>query len=216
MVREFSLVEFWVILSGIQATLILSALAFVCGGIGGLAVALARTSSIKWLRVSATAFIDFFQGTPLLLQLFLVFYGLPVLGIKVNVWVAAAVGMTLHAGAFLGEIWRGGIQAVPRGQTEAADALGLGYVARMRNVVLPQALRMSMAPTVGFLVQLIKGTSLAAIIGFVELSRSGQLAASTTYRPLLAFGLVAICYFAICFPLSRLSARLEKRFAAYS
>lgn len=213
MIRDFTLTKFWVIAGGLWATLLLSTMAFVGGGIAGLAVALARTAPFKALRVVAGVFIDFFQGTPMLLQLFLVFYGLPVLGFKVNVWVAAALGLTLHAGAFLGEIWRGGIQAVPRGQVEAAEALGLRYAARMRHVVLPQALRMSFAPTVNFLVQLIKGTSLAAIIGFVELSRSGQLVSSITYKPLLAFGLVAACYFAICFPLSRYSARLEKRFA---
>jgi polar amino acid transport system permease protein len=213
MIREFTLTEFWIIANGLWATLALSAIAFTGGGLAGLGVALARTAPFKGLRVAAAAFIDFFQGTPMLLQLFLVFYGLPVLGIKVNVWVAASLGLTLHAGAFLGEIWRGGIQAVPRGQTEAAEALGLGYWTRMRHIVMPQALRMSFAPTVGFLVQLIKGTSLAAIIGFVELSRSGQLVSSITYKPLLAFGLVAACYFAICFPLSRYSARLERRFA---
>lgn len=213
MIRDFSLAEFWIIASGLWATLLLSAIAFVGGGLAGLGVALARTAPVKALRLAAGVFIDFFQGTPMLLQLFLVFYGLPVFGLKVNVWVAAAVGLTLHAGAFLGEIWRGGIQAVPRGQSEAADALGLNYWTRMRHVVLPQALRMSFAPTVGFLVQLIKGTSLAAIIGFVELSRSGQLVSSITYKPLLAFGLVAACYFAICFPLSRYSVHLEKRFA---
>lgn len=213
MIRDFTLTEFWVIAGGLWATLLLSAIAFTGGGLAGLGIALARTAPIKALRVAASVFIDFFQGTPMLLQLFLVFYGLPVFGFKVNVWVAAAVGLTLHAGAFLGEIWRGGIQAVPRGQSEAAEALGLGYWTRMRHVVLPQALRMSFAPTVGFLVQLIKGTSLAAIIGFVELSRSGQLVSSITYKPLLAFGLVAVFYFAICFPLSRYSARLEKRFA---
>lgn len=213
MIREFTLNEFWVIAAGIKATLLLSLIAFVFGGLAGLGVALARTSPLKSLRVAAGTFIDFFQGTPMLLQLFLVFYGLPVLGLKVNIWVAASVGLTLNAGAFLGEIWRGGIQAVPRGQTEAADALGLGYFTRMRHVVLPQALRMSFAPTVGFLVQLIKGTSLTAIIGFVELSRSGQLVSSITYKPLIAFGLVGLCYFAICFPLSRYSQRLERRFA---
>jgi len=213
MIRDFTLTEFWVIASGLWATLLLSAIAFVGGGLAGLGVALARTAPVKALRVAAGLFIDFFQGTPMLLQLFLVFYGLPVFGFKVNVWVAAAIGLTLHAGAFLGEIWRGGIQAVPRGQSEAAEALGLNYWTRMRHVVLPQALRMSFAPTVGFLVQLIKGTSLAAVIGFVELSRSGQLVSSITYKPLLAFGLVALCYFAICFPLSRYSAHLEKRFA---
>lgn len=213
MIRQFGLSEALAILSGVQATILLSLIAFVGGGVAGLAIALMRTSERDWLRRCAAFYIDFFQGTPLLMQLFLVFYGLPVLGYKVNPWIAVAVGFTLHASAFLGEIWRGGIQAVPRGQTEAAYALGLGYVSRMRNVVLPQAMRISIAPTVGFMVQLIKGTSLAAIIGFVELSRSAQIVASTTYKPLLAYGCAAIVYFILCFPLSRLSMRLEKRFA---
>jgi polar amino acid transport system permease protein len=214
MIRDFSTNEFLAIVSGLQATLMLSLLAFAGGGFGGLLVALARTSRPAALRTASAAFIDFFQGTPLLMQLFLVFYGLPVLGYHVNPWVAAGIGLTLHASAFLGEIWRGGIQAVPRGQTEAAHALGLGYVARMRDVVLPQALRLSLAPTVGFLVQLIKGTSLAAVIGFVELSRSAQIISSTTYKPLQAYGLAGLSYFAICFPLSRFSAALERRYAA--
>jgi len=214
MIRDFSVNEFLAIVSGLKATVLLSLLAFAGGGLGGLLIALARTSQSAVLRSASAAFIDFFQGTPLLMQLFLVFYGLPVLGYHVNPWVAAGIGLTLHAGAFLGEIWRGGIQAVPRGQTEAAHALGLGYMARMRDVVLPQALRLSLAPTVGFLVQLIKGTSLAAVIGFVELSRSAQIISSTTYKPLQAYGLAGLCYFAICFPLSRFSAALERRYAA--
>ena len=213
MIRQFTFNEFWSIAQGAQSTIILSLIAFFGGGLGGLCIALARTASIAWLRRVSAVFIDFFQGTPLLMQLFLVYYGLPVFGLKVNVWIAAATGLTLHASAFLGEIWRGGIQAVPRGQSEAASALGLGYLSRMRDVVLPQAIRLSMAPTVGFLVQLIKGTSLASIIGFVELSRSAQIASSATYKPLLAFGLAGLCYFAICFPLSRFSASLERRYA---
>ena len=197
MIRDFTSVEFWLILSGAQATLILSLIAFGGGGLGGLLIALARTAPLRWLRVTAAGFIDFFQGTPMLMQLFLVFYGLPVFGFKVNVWVAAAIGLTLHAAAFLGEIWRGGIQAVPRGQTEAAEALGLNYFSRLQCVVLPQAMRLSLAPTIGFLVQLIKGTSLAAIIGFVELSRAAQMVSSITYKPLLAYGLAAACYLSL-------------------
>ena len=216
MVREFTLNEIWTILAAVQATLVLSAIAFTGGGVFGLLVALMRTAPVRWMRTVAAGFIDFFQGTPMLLQLFLVFYGLPVFGWHVNVWVAAAVGLTLHAAAFLGEIWRGGIQAVPAGQAEAASALGLRYADRMRYVVLPQALRMSFAPTVGFLVQLIKGTSLAAIIGFIELSRAAQLVSSTTYKPLWAYGCAAVGYFLICFPLSRFAARLERRYAAAS
>jgi polar amino acid transport system permease protein len=213
LVRAFDWSEIVTILSGVRWTVILSLIAFVGGGVFGLMIALLRTSGVRSLERVTAAYIEFFQGTPLLMQLFLVFYGLPVLGVRVNPWLAAGVALTFHASAFLGEIWRGGIQAVPRGQSEAAQALGLRYADRMRDVVLPQALRLSVAPTVSFLVQLIKGTSLAAIIGFVELSRSAQIVASTTYRPLLAYGLAAAVYFAICFPLSRASARLERRYA---
>jgi polar amino acid transport system permease protein len=213
MIRDFGWFEVLSIIQGMGTTLALAAVAFVGGGVFGTLVALARTSAWKWLRVVTGAYIDFFQGTPMLMQLFLVYYGLPVFGIHVSAWTAVAIGLTFHASAFLGEIWRGGIQAVPKGQSEAASALGLGYVSRMRDVVLPQAVKLSFAPTVGFLVQLIKGTSLAAIIGFVELSRSAQIVASTTYKPLIAYGLAGVCYFAICFPLSRASAYYERRFA---
>ena len=216
MIRDFTSNEFLAIVAGMEATIMLSLMAFVGGGLGGLAIALSRTAEFPWLRRAAAIFIDFFQGTPLLMQLFLVYYGLPVFGYHVNIWIAAGLGLTLNASAFLGEIWRGGIQSVPRGQSEAATALGLGYTARMRDVVLPQALRLSLAPTVGFLVQLIKGTSLAAVIGFVELSRSAQIVSSTTYKPLLAYGLAGACYFILCFPLSRASAALERRLAARS
>ncbi|RJG41361.1 amino acid ABC transporter permease [Mesorhizobium sp. DCY119] len=212
MIQSFDYNAILVILSGVKATLILSAIAFCMGGFFGLLVALARTSGIKLLERLSSAYIDFFQGTPMLLQLFLAYYGLPVLGFPVNPWTAVTIGLTLHASAYLGEIWRGGIQAVPRGQTEAAAALGLSYRHRMRDIVLPQALRLSLAPTVGFSVQLIKGTSLAAIIGFVELSRSAQIIASTTYKPLLAYGAAGIFYFAICFPLSVYSMRLAKKY----
>jgi polar amino acid transport system permease protein len=123
------------------------------------------------------------------------------------------VGLSLNAGAFLGEIWRGSIQTVPRGQHEAAMALGLHYVQRLALVVLPQALRIAVAPTVGFLVQLVKGTSLASVIGFTELARAGQLTNNATFRPFLVFSLVAGLYFALCWPLSWLSRRLEKRLA---
>ncbi len=213
MIRDFGLLEVLTILQGMWTTLALSAVAFVGGGIFGTLVALSRTSAWTWLRITSAAYIDFFQGTPLLMQLFLVYFGLPVFGFHVSAWTAVAIGLTFHASAFLGEIWRGGIQAVPRGQSEAASALGLGYIDRMRDVVLPQAIKLSFAPTVGFLVQLVKGTSLAAIIGFVELSRSAQIVASTTYKPLIAYGLAGACYFAICFPLSRVSAYYERRFA---
>ena len=130
------------------------------------------------------------------MQLFLVFFGSTVLGAGVDPLVAAAIALTLNAAAFLGEIWRGCIEAIPTGQWEAATALGLRHLSRMRYVVLPQAGRIAIAPTVGFLVLLVKSTSLASIIGFVEVTRAGQIINNVTFRPFLVFGLVAVIYFA--------------------
>ncbi|MBR0687862.1 amino acid ABC transporter permease [Bradyrhizobium manausense] len=206
--------ELLFLLKGLQWTLALSAIGFLCGGITGLAVALARTSgSAAMERVTAT-YIALFQGTPLLMQLFVVYYGLALIGLKLDAWIAVAIGFTLHASAYLGEIWRGSIEAVPRGQTEAANALGLRYLARTKDIVLPQALRISLPATIGFLVQLIKGTSLAAIVGFTELTRAGSIISNQMFKPLLVFGIVGALYFALCWPLSLYGARLERRFAA--
>ncbi|TJZ81084.1 amino acid ABC transporter permease [Paracoccus hibiscisoli] len=211
MIREFSSVDLIFIAMAIRWTLILSVIAFIGGAVGGLALALSRTAHSRALRWLSMSFIQVFQGTPLLMQLFLVYFGLAVLGLPIDPLVAAAVALTLHASAFLGEIWRGAIQAVPQGQSEAATALALSYRDRMRHVVLPQAMRVATAPTVGFLVQLIKGTSLASIIGFTELTRAGQIVNNATFQPFLVFGTVAVLYFILCWPLSLLARRMEAR-----
>jgi polar amino acid transport system permease protein len=198
-------------------TIMLSLAAFVGGGLIGAGIALARVSSKMWLRWCASTYIQVFQGTPLLLQLFLVFFGSDMLGVPLPAFVAATLGLSLNAGAFLGEIWRGAIQSVPRAQREAAAALGLHYFTMMRKVILPQALRIATAPTVGFLVNLVKATSLAAVIGFIELTRAGQLINNATFRPFTVFMTVAVLYFLLCWPLTIASRRLERRMArAYS
>ncbi|NLS06109.1 amino acid ABC transporter permease [Rhizobium sp. P32RR-XVIII] len=213
MIRPFGINELWIIVLAAQWTIAPSAIAFACGGVGGLFIALVRVSDTKWPRLIATGFIRIFQGTPLLMQLFLVFFGLNILGFGINPWIAAAFAFTLHASAFLGEIWRGCIEAVPSGQREAATALGLRYYNRMRYVILPQATKIAVAPTVGFLVQLIKGTSLAAIIGFTELTRQGQIINNATFSPFLVFSTVAAVYFVLCWPLSLLAGRMERQFS---
>jgi polar amino acid transport system permease protein len=213
LIRPFGINEFLIIVLAAQWTIALSAIAFVGGGVGGLLIALLRVSDARSPRLVATGFIRIFQGTPLLMQLFLVFFGMNILGFAINPWVAATVALTLHASAFLGEIWRGCIEAVPSGQREAATALGLRYYNRMRYIILPQASRIAVAPTVGFLVQLIKGTSLAAIIGFTELTRQGQIINNATFSPFLVFGSVAAVYFVLCWPLSVLARRMELRFS---
>ena len=196
--------EFLFLLAGVKWTLLLTLIAFAGGGVIGLLVALARTSAWVWLRSVTAGYIALFQGTPLLMQLFVIYYGIALLEVNTDAWMAVAFAYTAHASAFLGEIWRGSIEAVPKGQTEAAKALGLRYGARMRDVVLPQALRISLPATVGFLVQLLKGTSLAAIVGFVELSRAGQIVSNQIFQPLLVFGVVGVIYFVLCWPLSLL------------
>ena len=194
-------------------TILLSLIAFVGGGLIGAGIALARVSPYRPLSWFAIGYIRVFQGTPLLLQLFLVFFGGDMIGIPLGAWASAILGFSLNAGAFLGEIWRGAIQAVPEAQSEAAHALGLHYWPRMIRIVLPQALRVAVAPTVGFLVNLIKSTSLAAIIGFVELTRAVQQLNNATFRPFLIFGTVALIYFLLCWPLTLASAYLEDRMA---
>ncbi|HWT46842.1 MAG TPA: amino acid ABC transporter permease, partial [Vicinamibacterales bacterium] len=213
MIRQFGWNEFELLVFAARWTIVLALIAFVGGGIGGLVVALLRTADNRTARAAMVVFIRVFQGTPLLMQLFLAYFGMAIFGFSVNPLIAAMIALTAHASAYLGEIWRGCIQAVPRGQTEAATTLGLHYFARMRYVVLPQAARIAVPPTVGFLVQLLKETSLASIIGFVELTRQGQIITSVTFRPFLVFGLVAAIYFAMCWPLTLVARRMERGMA---
>jgi polar amino acid transport system permease protein len=210
----FGLKEFLFLLTGLKWTIFLSLIAFTGGGAAGLLVAVARTAQNAALRRAMMLYIAVFQGTPLLMQLFVVYYGLGLIGIQLPAWAAVAIAFTLNASAFLGDIWRGAIEALPRGQTEAAIALGLPMLSRLRDIILPQALRIAQPATVGYAVQLIKGTSLAAIVGFIELARAGQIVSSQTFAPILIFGIVGAIYFALCWPLSLYSARLEAKFAA--
>jgi len=199
------------ILWAVRWTLLLSITAFIGGGLGGLLVALARTSEFAWLRKITSWYIKVFQGTPLLMQLFLAFFMPGIFGFNVDPWMAAALGLSFNASAFLGEIWRGAIEVVPKGQTEAARSLGLGYFTNMFLVVIPQAIKIAIPPTIGFLVQLIKGTSLASIIGFVELTRAAQIINNATFRPFTIFTMVAAVYFIVCFPLSAWSKHMEEK-----
>jgi polar amino acid transport system permease protein len=170
---------------------------------------IARIDHRSWLRRSATSYIALFQRTPLLLQLFLVFFGLPLVGVRIEPWLAAGLGLTFYASAYLAEIWRGGVEALPRGQWEAAAALELSAAARLGLVILPQALRMTLAPAVGFLVQLVKATAVTSIIGFSELMKTANAINNATFEPFTVYGMVAIIYFALCFPLTTYARRLE-------
>ncbi len=211
--RALNVNDFTFLVFAARWTILLSLLAFAGGSAIGLVVALLRVSESRIARWSAIAFIRVFQGTPLLIQLFLVFFCGPLIGLPSDPWLAAALGLGLNAGAFLGEIWRGAIQSVPKGQIEAAKSLGLHYFPLMRLVVLPQALKLAIPPTVGFTVNLIKSTSLAAVIGFIELTRAGQLINNATFRPFIIFGAVGAIYFILCWPLTIWANRLERKLA---
>ncbi|MDR3436962.1 amino acid ABC transporter permease [Telmatospirillum sp.] len=209
--RVFSLNDLTYILLATRWTVLLSLIAFAGGAFLGLIVALGRVSERRSFRFACATYIRLFQNTPLLMQLFLVYFGVNIVGLNIDPLAAAAAGLILNAAAFLGEIWRGCIQAIPPGQDEAGRAIGLSSWHRMWLIVLPQALRIAIAPTVGFLVQIIKNTSLASIIGFTELTRSGQITNNATFRPFLIFGIVALLYFVQCWPLSYWSRKLELR-----
>jgi polar amino acid transport system permease protein len=206
---------FWDILRNLllaaRWTILLSIAGFVCGGCAGLLLLVARISPRKPLQTGAKLYIEIFQGTPLLMQLFLVFFGLPLIGIDVQPWMAAGLGLTLSASAYLAEIWRGSVDAIPRGQWDAAAAIGLRGVQQLRLVIFPQAARIAVAPTVGFLVQLVKSTALTSIIGFNELLKTSNVITNATFAPFTVYGVVAVIYFALCFPLTRCAAWLERR-----
>lgn len=203
------------LLSATQYTIYLSLIAFVGGGLVGALITLARVQPVTALRRVATGYIWLFQSAPLLMLLFLFGLGVPrLLGVDINVWIAASLALTLYTSAYLAEVWRGAVDSIPRGQWEGAEALGLPFWMTLRRVILPQAVRVSLAPTVGFMVQILKGTSLAYIIGFSDLMSVGKRWANAPVdgtEPFIIFPLMALIYFALCFPLSRLSLALEKR-----
>ncbi|OLP55719.1 amino acid ABC transporter permease [Rhizobium rhizosphaerae] len=192
-------------------TVLLSLVSFAGGGVVGLMILFARISKSKALRRFAIGYIELFQGTPLLMQLFLAFFGLGLLGVDVPAWLAAGSALILWSAAFLAEIWRGCVEAVAKGQWEASASLGMGRLQQLRYVILPQALRVAVPPTVGFSVQVIKGTALTSIIGFTELSKAGTIVTNATFQPFTVYGLVALIYFALCWPLSRYAHSLERK-----
>jgi polar amino acid transport system permease protein len=201
----------WYLIAAAQWTVLLSLIAFAGGALVGLPIALMRVSPNNVLRIVASGYIQLIQGTPLLILLFLTYFGLGILGYKLAPLVAAGLALTLYAAAFLGEIWRGCIEAMPRTQWEASDCLGLDRFQQYAYVILPQAFKMAIPPTVGFMVQIVKNTSLASVVGFVELARAGQIVNNSTFEPFIIFCIVAAIYFAMCYPLSLASRFLERR-----
>lgn len=192
-------------------TVALSLIAFVGGGLLGGLLVVARVARWPGAERLVGAYVQVFQGTPLLMQLFLAYFGLALLGLQVSAWTAASLALTLYASAFLAEIWRGCILAVPKGQWEASACLALSFGEQLRYVIGPQALRVAVPPTVGFLVQVVKGTALASVIGFIEITKAGTMITNATFRPFTVYACVALLYFLLCFPISAWSRVLERR-----
>jgi polar amino acid transport system permease protein len=210
--RSFSTIDLIAFATALQYTLLLVVLALAFGSPLALMLALLRTTKAALPRWTTALFLQLVQGIPLLALLMFFYFGLPVfLGVQIAPLVAVTVAFTIYTAVFLGEIWRGGIQAVKQTQWEAAACLGISRWQQFRYVIAPQAMKIALPATVGFLVQLIKGTSLAAVVGFIELTRAGQLASAATFQPLLIYSVIAAIYFAICFPLTVWSRTLEAR-----
>lgn len=197
---------------GLLWTVGLSLIAFAGGGALGFLVALGASYGPRWSRLLVSLYVKLIQGTPLLVLLPLVYFGLPSLGLNIAPLTAAGLALSVYVSAYLGEIWRGCLASVPRTQSEAAECLALRWHQRVLHVLLPQAVKIATPPTVGFMVQIVKNTSLASAIGFVELARAGQIINNSTFEPFVIFMIVAALYFALCYPLSVLSRRLERSF----
>lgn len=205
--------QFAYLLQGAWGTVVLSCLTFFFSGLLGMVVALSRISPLKGVRTAASSYIQLIQGTPLLVLMGVCFYGPNLLGMNsVPALFAATLALTIQSSAYFGEIWRGCIQSVAKSQWEAAECLGLSRTQRMAKVILPQALRIATPPTVGFMVQVVKNTSIASlVIGYAELSYNSKILNNSTFEPFLYFGCAALLYFAICYPMSRWSRKLERR-----
>ena len=199
------------IVAALRWTLALTALSLLIGGAIGFAVAIARVSPLRGLRWAAAGYIGVIQGVPALMLLFLAYYGLSLAGLELPPLAAASVSLALYVSGYLADIWRGAIQSVPWQQWEASGSLALTRLQQLRYLVLPQALRIATPPTVGFAVQAVKNTSIVSIVNVVEVARAGQLVNNVTYEPFRVYGLVAALYFAVCWPMSLLAARLERR-----
>lgn len=211
---SFSILDILIfLLLAARWTLALSAIAFVGGGIGALLLLSLRYTYPRAGSKLTVVYSNIFQGTPLLLQLFTVYFGLPLLGIEVSAWAAAGLALSLFASAYLADIWRGCIDVIPIGQWDAGRSFGMSLPLLMQRIILPLAIPAATPPTVGFLVQLVKSTALTSIIGFDELLRASQIVTNATFQPLQVYGLAAVIYFAICFPLTFGSRYLERRLA---
>lgn len=200
----------WLLLQGLQVTILLAAASLPLAMLGGLAAALGYFAGGRWVRWILLGLIDVFRAFPVIVLLILIYYGLPFLGVRLSNFAAVVLALVLNNAAYFGEIFRAGLLAVPVTQTQAARALGLRPWQAMRLVVLPQAVRRVVAPLATNAMELIKETSIAAMVALPELLRSARVGQEQTYNPTPLIAAAAI-YAVLLWPLARLTARLERR-----
>lgn len=198
-----------------KVTIPLTLISFACGLTIAIVTAIARLSGVKILRLIFGAYVWIFRGTPLLVQLFIVFYGLPAVGVTLETWTAAVIAFSLNVGAYASESVRASILSVPRGQWEAAMSLGMTQAQILRRIIAPQAVRISLPPLSNTFIGLVKDTSLAASITMVDMFMVAQRIAARTFEPLLLYVLAALIYLAVCTALTWLQAKLEKPVSRY-
>jgi len=203
--------SFPLLFQGLLMTLLLSVASMIGSTMVGLIAATLRTSRIPFGSQIARVYVEIFRGSPLLITLLIVYYGVAYAGYAMNVLVAAIIGISVYHGAYIAEIIRGGIEAVPHGQWEASRILGLSNAQTFTSVILPQTRKLVLPPLVGQYIALIKDTSLAFIIGLAELTRQGQSIVDRVGQPVLIYFLVAVIYFIICYPLSLWVQSLDRR-----
>jgi polar amino acid transport system permease protein len=199
------------LLEGAVLTIAVSLLSFVLALVFGLATGIARISRVPPLRVVAACYIQFIRGTPLLLQLFFIYYVLPYAGIVLSPFVSGAMGLTLNYAAYMAEVFRSGIQAIPEGQWEAGASVGMSRRLLMRRIILPQAIRIIVPSLGNFFVSIFKDSALVSVITMRDLMFSGQLLASATYKHFEIFAMVAVIYFLISYPTAKFVEWIEAR-----
>lgn len=197
---------------GALLTIVLCVTSGILGSVVGVILGLARTSPSRLARWVSAIYVNFVRGIPILVIIFFIYFGLPMLFPTLNLskFVSAVIALSCFAAAYVGEIVRGSIEAIPRGQVEAADALGLHYFVKYKYVILPQAMKIVVPPAIGFLIGLVKDSSLITVIGFIELTKAGNIVSNLTGNPITTFLAVAAMYFVICYPISLLGRRYEK------
>jgi His/Glu/Gln/Arg/opine family amino acid ABC transporter permease subunit len=201
-------------LKGAELTLFIAAISIAIGFLGGLLVGSCRLSKNPIIYGVSTVYVEAFRGTPLLIQIFLVFLGLPqILGFEFNALTAGLIALSMNSAAYQAEIFRGGVQSIPKGQMEASRSLGMNYYQSMFNVVIPQALRNALPPYTNEFITMIKDSSLVMTIGVLELTLTGRFVISKTFQPFVVFLFVALLYFIITFSTARILMYVEKRFA---